>query len=273
MVRGNFFRLAGAGVLALALAACSGDGTGTSADLTLEESSDVAQTVGDAVGEDVAQWMEGEGTLGGDASPMVGAEGALELGSDCPFDAATGRFVCPPVQRGGLTIHRSFALFDAQQQPMQAFHNQLTASANVRWSVQGTVAHDSWSGTVNRQRDMTVSGLAGLESQRTWNGEGSTHIEAQFTGAAGTRSYTHEVQTETENVVVAVPRALNNPWPLSGTVTAHIVSNRPRFGGGTVELTAVVTFNGTRIVPLDVGEREFCLDLALRRLTALACRE
>jgi hypothetical protein len=43
-------------------------------------------------------------------------------------------------------------------------------------------------------------------------------------------------------------------------------------GGGTVDFTATVTFNGTRIVPLDVGEREFCLDLALRRLSSLTCR-
>ena len=273
MNRGSLLRFAGAGVIALALAACSGDGTGTDADLTLEESTDAAQTVGDAVSEDVGQWFDGEATMGaGGVGPSVMAEGALALGDQCPFNASTGRFVCPPVVREGITINRSFALFNAQNQPMQAFDPQLTASANFQWSAQGTVTRDNWTGTVNRQRDMTVTGLAGLETRRTWNGEGSNHIEATFTGSAGTRSYTHDVQTEVDDVVVAVPRALNNPWPLSGTFTADVTSNRPRFGGGTVDFTAVVTFNGTRFVPLDIGDRHFCLDLALRRLSDLNCR-
>ncbi len=272
MIRSTLSRFASAAVLALALAACSGDGTGTDDSLTLEESTDAAATVGDAVGEDVGQWLEGEGMLGsGGASPSIGAEGA-RAGEGCPFNAQTGRFVCPTVTRDGLTINRSFALFDAQNQPMQGYDNQLTASANFQWSVQGTVTRDNWTGTVQRARNMTVSGLAGLESQRTWNGTGSNHVEAEFTGQGGTRSYTHDVQTTASNVVVAVPRALNNPWPLSGTLTADVTSNRPRFGGGTVDFTAVVTFNGTRIVPLDVGEREFCLDLATRRLSPLTCR-
>lgn len=269
----TLLRFAGASVFALAIAACSSDGAGPSAELTLEESTDAAQTVGDAAAEDVAQWLEGEGTMGaGGLAPNVGVEIAPAIGDVCPYDATTGRFVCPSVVRQGLTINRSFALFDAQSRPMQAFDHQLTASANVQWSLQGTVTRDNWSGTVNRSRDMTVSGMAGLETQRTWNGEGSNHTEAQFTGGAGTRTYTHDVQTTVTNVVVAVPRALNNPWPLSGTLTADVTSTRPRFGGGTVDFTAVVTFNGTRFVPLDVGEREFCFDLAMRRVVAVDCR-
>jgi hypothetical protein len=269
----TLLRFAGASVFALAIAACSNDGTGLDSELTLEESADAAETVGDAAAEDVAQWFEGEGTMGaGGVGPSVGVEGAAAIGDMCPFDAATGRFVCPTVVREGLTFNRSFALFDAQSQPMQAFDNLLTASANFQWSVQGTVTRDNWSGSVNRSRDMTVSGMAGRETQRTWNGEGSSHTEAVFTGGAGTRTYTHDVQTTVANVVVAVPRALNNPWPLSGTLTADVTSTRPRFGGGTVDFTAVLTFNGTRFVPLDIGDRAFCFDLASRRVVAVDCR-
>lgn len=270
MTRSTLSRLAGAGALALLVAACSSDGTGPDDRLTLEESVDAAQTVGDAVAEDVTQWFEGEAMIGGGASPSVGV--AAAPGEACPYDPQTGRHVCPTITREGLTIERSFALFGAQQQPMQHYDNQLTASANFQWSLSGTVARDNWSGTVDRERDMTVSGLAGLESQRTWNGTGSSHTEAEFTGSAGTRSYSHDVEATVTNVVVAVPRALNNPWPLSGSVTAEVTSNRPRFGGGTVHFVATITFNGTRIVPLDVGDREFCLDLAMHRLSPLSCR-
>ncbi len=270
MIRGSLSRLAGAGALALLVAACSSDGTGPSESLTLEESADAAQTVGDAVSEDVSQWYEGETMFGGGAAPSVGV--AAIPNEACPYQADTGRHVCPPVTREGLTINRSFALFDGQEQPMQFYDHQLTASANFQWLVSGTVTREHWSGTVQRERDMTVSGLTGLESQRTWNGGGTSHIEAQFTGDAGTRSYTHVVEATVSDVVVAVPRALNNPWPLSGTVTAEVTSNRPRFGGGTVHFVATITFNGTRIVPLDVGDREFCLDLAMHRLSPLSCR-
>ena len=67
------------------------------------------------------------------------------------------------------------------------------------------------------------------------------------------------------SVVVKLPRS-QNPWPLSGTITRQISGTGSVVAGTTtrsfsVTKTVTITFNGTRLVPMMVGNVAFTLDL------------
>ena len=57
------------------------------------------------------------------------------------------------------------------------------------------------------------------------------------------------------DVVVPVPFA-HDSWPLSGSITTHLVTS------DGVDLTAVLTFNGTRYADLTVNGMTTTVDLA-----------
>ena len=113
---------------------------------------------------------------------------------------------------------------------------------------------------------MTVSGLEGQETSRTWNGTGSGEASrSQHTDEHGDRSYDMSSTSVIEDVVRALPRE-ENPWPLSGTITRTIsvvIVNGPD-GDVTREITAVLTFNGMQFVIMTVNGEDFEVDLAAR---------
>jgi hypothetical protein len=149
---------------------------------------------------------------------------------------------------------------------MDGFDRLLTASVHIEVEVEGSLERPMWSGELERHRDLTVSGLLGEETERTWNGHGSDkHSKVRITDEGDMERH-FESETTIEDVVVGVPRS-ENPWPLSGTITRHVkveIINGPN-GDVTRERTVVVTFNGTQTVTLSVNGEEFEVDLADRQ--------
>ncbi len=253
----------GAVLCAIGLGACS-DGTGPTDSLTPLLDADFAQVAADAAGEDVDIMREpvlfaqmagfgGTGSVGlGDLRPV-----------NCPFNASSGRLECPVVTNFGITITRSYAFWDAGNSPQQQYDPETTAKANIATSIEGERSHDGWSASIERDRDMTATGLAGAETQRTWNGTGSSAVARSRHTDSGDRSYELSCELTVSDVVVPVPPS----WPLSGTITRTCTitfEGGPR-DGQTVERTAVITFNGTQHVTLTVGDKTFDVDLANRR--------
>jgi hypothetical protein len=267
------------GALAALLAcatACNLD-TSEPPQLTAEArtSADVALAAGNGITEDVTLLQLNEASVAGTTASASAAAPSLDWAAAgaCTYDGGSGRFQCPVLTDGGLTLTRSYALFDASGQPQSTYDASTTASANFRAAVSGTVQRPDWTATVTRQRDATVTGLAGAETRRTWNGTAqSTLSGASYGSTAGgvQRSYDLQETGELADVVVALPRR-DHPWPLSGTATRHITGTMTRDGAQTVsrtvERTVTVTFNGTSIVPLDVGDRHFWLSLATGGVT------
>lgn len=247
----------------LALAACGDSPTAaTPSDDTLA-TADVATVAGDGTAEDVAT-MHTDIAVLGLAAPSVFRLGSLA--SLCPFDTATARFVCPPVTVNGVTVTRSWGLFTAAGAPQSAYDANLTASATFHSTIVGTVTGDHWSGTVDRGRTFTVSGLAGIETTRTINGSGAGTESGVRTTEGGDRTYRMTSSSAIAGVVVPVPFGAG-AWPLSGTVTRTVNYSSTRgteTRSGT--RTATVTFNGTEFVPLVVNGRTYTLDLALGKL-------
>jgi len=220
----------------IALAACN-DASGPSAeDLALNEA--VAVVAADAAIEDVQQMFF--------ALPAQSALGAS-------YDAAA-----PP-----RNITRTVTFYDAGGVVMDAYNAETTAAINIMIEMSGEVARDGWTATVARSRDLTVSGLEGAETSRTWDGTGSGSVSgSRHTDEFGDRSYEMSSSVVIAAVVRGLPRE-TNPWPLSGTITRSVtITVTTADGVVTRERTAVLTFNGTQFVILVVNGEEYEVDLA-----------
>ncbi len=244
-----------------------------------QANADIAATAAEGVTETVNLFAGDESTLDGFSAPSPSAAAlsispALWSFADrCAYDLSLGRFVCPSVMRGPLTIERSFGLANALGQPMDHFDPIVTASANFLMTVAGSVERDGWTGSVRRQRSVTVSGLAGQETAREWNGTGSDTVHSTHVNGDVTRTYDAAHEVAVSHVVVNLPRS-DNPWPASGTITISVAA-RQTIEGDTdrtraFSRTVIVTFNGTQFVDLQVGDRHFTLDLATGHVTAAA---
>lgn len=236
-------------LVAAGFAACD-DGTapvGDPGDLELA----VAAVAAEATLDDVQSMTLGTWGLAG---PVAGPEAASQFGPHgglAPGDV--------------LQRERTVTFYDADGQVMDGYDPLVTDRINLVIEVEGSLERPRWSGEVERHRDVTVSGLAGQETQRTWNGTGSDLHARVRVSDEGNVERRFASQTSIEDVVVGVPRH-ENPWPLSGTITRHVevtVVNGPN-GDVTRERTVVVTFNGTRYVTLTVDGQEFEVDLADR---------
>ena len=258
----------GAVLCAVILGACSGDSTGTQATPLLN--ADVATVIADNTGDDVDIMREPVFFVAmpiGAAGPSLGPGSGDLSPANCTYNATTQRVECPVVTRAGtLTVTRSYAFWDANNVVQNHYDAALTAKANIQTHISGDRTGEFWSGSIDRTRDMTVTGLVGTETQRTWNGTGESEVDrSKHTDNGPERSYNITCDLTVTNVVVPVPHG-DDSWPLSGSITRHCVVTfvgGPR-DGQTVERTATITFNGTETVSVTVGDKTFDIDLKTR---------
>lgn len=204
---------------------------------------------------------------------------AAWISSACTFNASSGSFSCPPVQRRGHTFTVRYVLKDASGAVESAYDKVTTAS--IAFTIKDTAAlaftsnGNSFSDTTSRNRSMTVSGLAGdPDTVHTWNGNGSGTVHSARTGQI-TKAYVL-VSTDTiTGVRYRQPRDIN-PYPLSGIIVRNYTVTRTRMATDTVQRTAtrraVVTFNGSANVPMvvtrgDGSTASFTLNLDTHKVT------
>lgn len=271
-------RTAAALSLALLVTAC-GDSAGptesdVSAAVATATTLDIATVAGDAAKEDVETFRVNRGAFG------IGQSLDFERFSrwdPCPYDAASSRFVCAERSRGPFTYTRSYAYSNAAGAAMNAFSPTLTAAANFKWSISGTITKTRWSGSMSRNRDITFSGLNGNSLAITVNGTGSgerqrTVFLRDSAGPNGlTREYNMDASLVIRNVVTSAV-ALPDAYPASGTITRSYSVTRTDATNGTTTTTrnSVVTFNGTALVSLVVNGKEFILNLDTGAVTPKA---
>ncbi|HZI42689.1 MAG TPA: hypothetical protein VFD67_13320, partial [Gemmatimonadaceae bacterium] len=141
-----------------------------------------------------------------------------------------------------------------------------TASANFHVAVTGTHVADNGQDVVNRDRNLTVSGLAGAETSRTWDGTGTRNDNGYRTVGDVKRSYTVNDAVTVSSVLVDLPRS-QNPWPMSGTITRQISGTASVEKAGvsktfSITRTVTITFNGTQNATVTVGNNSYTLNLA-----------
>jgi len=159
--------------------------------------------------------------------------------------------------QGSKTFSRTVTFYDAAGNVQTNCHPETTASMHVVSHLTREVTHTFWSAEIERQRDMTVTGLEGTETERTWTGTSSGTVKrsAHPEGLA-LRTYDMTSSAVITNVVRGVPRA-DHPYPLSGTITRTI--NAVITVDGVEEVRNVVvtiTFDGnnTATMTVDGGE-------------------
>lgn len=241
-----------AALAALALTGC-GDSTGPALDATTLQNS--AVMVADATIEDVTLTTTpfAFGALG--TSPMLdgGQEGPGEPG-------------CRHGIGGNLSGTREVTFYDTLGVVQDAYDRTSTEEIHFLLDVAGDVTRDTWSASVQRNRDMTVSGLKGEETTRTFNGSGSETVSRSRVLDDGTQA-THDMTgTFTyQDVVVPVPGS-EPRWPLSGTIhrTMNVdVVNGPN-GDVSRTLDVTVTFDGTSTATAVINGETVEIDLSTR---------
>ena len=270
------FILLGAPLLAL-LAACNTDGSGVaSIRQNLDDQNQAAVlSASDATAEDVNLIYASDLTIAGGASAAarsvagVVSLGGWSFGGNCAYNATSGRFSCPAITQGSLTLTRDFAFFNGSNGAMAAYDPSTTASANFHFGVSGVHVADNGADTVSRDRSMTVSGLTGNETTRTWDGSGTRSDGGYRTEASVTRRYHTSDAVTFTSIVVALPR-VDHPWPLSGSITREISGTGSVTKEGTersfsVSRTVKITFDGTQFATVTVGGDSYTLDLAAGR--------
>jgi hypothetical protein len=206
---------------------------------------DMAIVAADATLEDVAMWSQ-------------------------PFD-----FAHPPAApghpggrdgwSGDLSGTREVSFFDVDGVEQTEYDAVTTDVIHVLHEVEGEVIRDGWTANVHRERDKTVSGLAGSETHRTWNGTGSEEIlRTGITLEGSERSYQAAGTFAYEDVVVPIPGTMP-PYPISGTITRHLtVTVTGSAGTRTREVDVVIEFDGTSRATATVNGETRVIDLTTR---------
>jgi len=173
----------------------------------------------------------------------------------------------PDLHRGApFDRTRTVTFFDANGAVQEAYDALTTASMNVKVDATGEASRESWTASIERHSDVTVSGLLGTETTRTFNGGGTEEVlRSHHSDEFGTRTYDMTGEFSYADVVVPVPGS-ESPWPLSGTITRHmvVVITNGRNGDETRERTVIITFNGTQTVTISVDGEVSELDLSTR---------
>lgn len=204
------------------------------------------------------------------APPSGGA--AAWISPSCTFNSGTGRFNCPPLERGKQTYTVSYALFDANGTTQSQYDKKTTASINFIVADTGEVNfsanQNNFSDTTYRLHNRTVSTLLG-DTVHTWYGSGAGSVHSTRTGQI-TKEYTFASVDTASAIKFRQPRDIN-PYPLGGTFVKNYTVTRSREASDTTTHTTtrqvVVTFNGTVNVPMTINGTAYMLNLDTHKVT------
>ena len=239
--------------LVAGLAACD-DGTGVES-LDDQLAVDAALLAADATLEEVAMFRE-----------PLGFEGLFVPGVDDPPEPhRPGRPGGPGSFEGEFSGTRAVSFYDASGVEQDAFDALTTETVHVLHDVEGSVVRDRFIAEIARSREMIASGLEGEETQRTWNGSGTSAMSRSGVLEDGTeRSHSAEGSFTFTDVVVPIPGS-EDRWPISGTIERNMVMTRTGPDGTvTREFDIVITFDGTEIVSAIVNGEATEIDLSAR---------
>jgi hypothetical protein len=255
-------------MVALAAAGCEDAGTAPNAiddDAIVAEAALVAA---DGMFQDLGlaqdPGLQGIGFFGmGTGSAAMGG-----MGGQCQHLGSGPTFQCGSMVRDGFTFTREVTFYgeDGLAQE-EGFDPTSTDAIRLVVNAEGSRERSFWSASITRSRDMMLSEL--LSDAHHLNGEGHSAVYRSGNPQnVGEMTFDMTVDVEWEDVVHLQPRE-EHPYPESGTITRDILVEVTRDGDvvGGRDVTAVVTFNGTQYVTMDVDGEQVELDLAEREVT------
>ena len=159
---------------------------------------------------------------------------------------------------------REVTFYDADGNQQDRYDPLTTERIHLVVEVSGEVSRESWSASLFRSRDMTISGLSGEETERTFNGSGEEEISRSRHTDEGERTYHMSGSFTFSDVVVPAPG--HEPrYPISGTITRSLTLTRTNGDDTqtrTVEIT--ITFDGDETATLVVNGETMEVDLTAR---------
>jgi hypothetical protein len=233
-------------------AACSDDPTGPGDDVSAETRTDVAAATGEAIATDVEAMSRTEASGSASLFAFAGNPSA-----SCTF--SVGSFLCTNTF-GPFEGEATVTFRDDDGAAQDDFDDDATASIEIETDITADIDRPNFELQFARTGDFAVTGLAGAEASRTWNGSATMSVSGSL--FAADRSYT--MSSSTSFSAVVVPTSGAEPrWPTSGSVTTQVnwSATAGPDAGESGNLTATVQFNGTSQVPLTVGGTTYTLDL------------
>lgn len=258
--------------LALASAACEDGITDNQAVDDASLQAEVALVAADAMFRDLSLMQNpGIGQLGfpgaGLASSATPPQAAATSGA-CQSKGPGQGFQCSTMVQKEFSITREVTFLDENGGIQDAYDPLETATIELLMNASGTVERPFWSASIQRERDLTITGLAGEETEHTVNGTAAGQVFRSHDPQEGeTRTRDMTTTAEIEDVVHAVPRR-ENPYPLSGSITrtVHVIVKEGEEVLRERDVTTVITFNGTQFVTLLVDGEEYSIDLSQREV-------
>ncbi|HIF38234.1 MAG TPA: hypothetical protein EYQ69_03210 [Gemmatimonadetes bacterium] len=221
---------------------------------------DMALVAADAVLEDIDAWgSEFDFSIG------LGFEAATSVNDKKP----SKKFhPCKPGHHKiGWSCTREVSFFNEAGNSQTDYDKLTTARVHAVTDISGDVSRERWSALVNRERDMTITGLAGENTHRTINGSGNVEVSRSKHLKNGmVREYDMTGSFTKTNVVMPV-RGTTPRYPISGTITrsmqATVINGKKGDREKSVEMT--ITFDGDSTASMIVNGEELEIDLTTRK--------
>jgi len=253
--------------LALGATACDDTGTEPNALDMAVVRAEAALVAADGMFQDLSLVQDpGLGALGfsGMATSPALAGG---MGGQCQRVGLGSAYQCPDMVRDGFTFTREVTFFNAAgEEQLEGFDLATTDAIHMIVTAEGSRERSFWTATMTRSRDMWLTGL--LSDAHVLNGEGHEVVARSGNPLdGGEMTFDMTVDVAWDEVVHLQPRE-EHPYPESGTITRDIFVEVTRDGEvvGGRDVTAVITFNGTQYVILDVDGEKYEIDLAEREV-------
>jgi hypothetical protein len=171
-----------------------------------------------------------------------------------------------------VTFKSSFAFYDAQGRPQDRFDPVTTAAINTQTLTEGTLTREREGVTmrIREASNVTVSGLAGAETQQTVDGTHEASVVTDVTNAGAPLHSTSVVGDTTTGLVFAVypvqqtsaarggaaSAVVNRRYPLAGSVVhaSRTEQSNPLTGAAPRVFSSreKVTFNGTNVATVEI---------------------
>jgi hypothetical protein len=192
--------------------------------------------------------------------PPAPAPGA-DHPESCNFDAAAKIYSCTK-SGNGESVVKSYQFLDASGNPMDKFVKGTTEAIHYLMKIDAIESRDNNTSATHSLRDAILSGFLG--PNRIWNGFGSSADTTVHKEDLSIRTYTG-LSVDTLKAVTFLDERALHPYPLSGiavrVVDYTVVSSGKQLETTTVHRRAVVTFNGTKDVPISLGDYSCVLHL------------
>jgi hypothetical protein len=174
------------------------------------------------------------------AAPIAGLSAPAP--SSCTYDAASKSFHCPDVSLTGVTVSRSFTLYDANDNPQAAFDQATTAAVRMTSSFAGTITSGGSTLNVDQQQDFKLTGL--LTGVHVLNGTTRGHVNGTVANGVTPLAIASTISTGIAGLVIPRESTGPNRFPKAGVIT--VLAETTLGTLPTITANTSIAFDGTR---------------------------